>query len=117
MRAKQPANSSERWLRHDPAECAKIFDSCCALGCAAQVLIVQSNAHDAPHLERRIEAFLYTWQRELDAMSNKDFSKQVLRALLWAHTTVIAWQGLGLFLGPAVEFQLPTFVSTFVSAR
>ena len=51
------------------------------MACASQVLIVQSNAHDAPYLERRIEAFLHAWQRELDAMSEEEFSKQVPRAL------------------------------------
>ena len=43
----------------------------------AQVLIVQSNAHDAPYLERRVEAFLHTWRHELEAMTDEDFSKQV----------------------------------------
>ena len=44
---------------------------------AMQVVIVQSTAYGAPHLERRIEAFWRTWQRELEAMSNKEFAKQV----------------------------------------
>ena len=45
--------------------------------CARQVVIVQSTAYDAPHLERRIEAFWLTWRRELEAMSDEEFTKQV----------------------------------------
>jgi len=44
---------------------------------AMQVVIVQSTAHGAPHLERRIEAFWRTWQQELEAMSDEEFAKQV----------------------------------------
>ena len=49
---------------------------------AVQVVIVQSTAHGAPHLERRIEAFWRTWQQELEAMSDKEFAKQVPNSFL-----------------------------------
>ncbi len=68
--------------------CATLNVLHCYLGCVSQVLIVQSNAHNAPYLERRIEAFLYVWQRELDAMTDEDFSKQVPWALPQAQATL-----------------------------